>query len=378
MSDRPTEQFIHGGEAPSPLSDAASAPAATPPLTGVSPDDEIEPPIVRHDPFAYMRAAKWMNRTLSPQGRAARRLEAELEAFPVLEGREPNTADIDAMAKRVVDYMVPIFRREQLTDMAYEILDEKRQARIAARRKELQLASHDPTDTITAQSPSFDGSHGPYGKVDPYVVLASNPPRGEASVEVAQATSVDQPAASPTDVPPREGKPVVLPGGERVKSDEADSTTGYLMSPYEDLSHVAEAGREARRKAIRRGLDTWNYKETQNYARALAREQIGQGGDLDYQRYLPRDGISDFEQRRHFRDVANFNVGLFMQQAGVGLKETLEAAGAYAEDNSSNHRPGERHGLDPRTRRWIERGWRVGASKIFDPPSENDPGLPSP
>lgn len=90
------------------------------------------------------------------------------------------------------------------------------------------------------------------------------------------------------------------------------------------------------------------------------------GGDLDYQRYLPRDGISDFEQRPDFRDVANFNVGPFMQQANQGLEKTLTEAGKYAKGNSSNHMPGEDFGLDPRTRRWIERGWKAGESGVFN------------
>lgn len=38
--------------------------------------------------------------------------------------------------------------------------------------------------------------------------------------------------------------PVLLPTGERIR-DEA-SATGYLMSPVEDLSGVAQAGRQTR------------------------------------------------------------------------------------------------------------------------------------
>ena len=40
-----------------------------PPIAVVPTDGEIEPPIVRHDPFAHMRGAPWMNRKLSPSGR---------------------------------------------------------------------------------------------------------------------------------------------------------------------------------------------------------------------------------------------------------------------------------------------------------------------
>lgn len=53
-------------------------PASPPELT----DEEIEPPIVRHDPFAYMRTAPWMDRRLSPSGRGAILLRRDLDAFP--------------------------------------------------------------------------------------------------------------------------------------------------------------------------------------------------------------------------------------------------------------------------------------------------------
>jgi len=90
-----------------------------------------EPPIERHDPFAYMRNAPWMDRRLSPSGRAAYLLRRDLEAFPVIEGRDPNHADLDAIVKRTVDYIVPIIRREQATDMVYEELEKRRAARSA-------------------------------------------------------------------------------------------------------------------------------------------------------------------------------------------------------------------------------------------------------
>jgi hypothetical protein len=91
-----------------------------------------EPPIERHDPFAYMRNAPWMDRRLSASGRAAALLRRDLKAFPVIEGRDPNHADLDAIVKRTVDYIVPIIRREQATDFIYEELEKRREARIAA------------------------------------------------------------------------------------------------------------------------------------------------------------------------------------------------------------------------------------------------------
>jgi hypothetical protein len=89
-----------------------------------------EPPIERHDPFAYMRRAPWMNRKLSPSGRAAILLRRDLEAFPAIEGRDPNHADLDAIVKRTVDHIVPIIKREQATDMVYDELDKRRADRI--------------------------------------------------------------------------------------------------------------------------------------------------------------------------------------------------------------------------------------------------------
>jgi hypothetical protein len=81
-----------------------------------------------------MRNAPWMDRRLSPSGRAAYLLRRDLKAFPVIEGRDPNHADLDAIVKRTVDYIVPIIRRERATDFAYEELEKRREERIAKAR----------------------------------------------------------------------------------------------------------------------------------------------------------------------------------------------------------------------------------------------------
>ncbi len=122
----PSDATASNGTAP-----PAAPPAQEPPVE-VPPAEE--PPIERHDPFAYMRKAPWMDRRLSASGRAAALLRRDLKAFPVIEGRDPNHADLDAIVKRTVDYIVPIIKREQLTDYAYDVLEEKRQARIAKGR----------------------------------------------------------------------------------------------------------------------------------------------------------------------------------------------------------------------------------------------------
>ena len=110
------------------------APPAEEPPTEEPPAEQPpaeEPPIERHDPFAYMRGARWMDRRLSPSGRAAVLLRRDLEAFPVIEGRDLNHADLDAIVQRTVDYIVPIIKREQATDIVYEELEKRRDERIA-------------------------------------------------------------------------------------------------------------------------------------------------------------------------------------------------------------------------------------------------------
>ena len=128
-----------------------AAPPAEESPTPESPADE--PPIVRHDPFAYMRGAPWMDRRLSPSGRAAYLLRRELEAFPVIEGRDPNHADLDDIVKRTVDCIAPILKREQATDAAYDELERQRAARISEVQARAFLGSVD----ANRNSPSLMG-----------------------------------------------------------------------------------------------------------------------------------------------------------------------------------------------------------------------------
>jgi hypothetical protein len=78
-------------------------------------------------------------------------------------------------------------------------------------------------------------------------------------------------------------------------------------------------------------------------------------------------------QLPQFRDVSNFNVGLYMQQANFPLPAILKIAGNYAKENSSNYMPNEPYGLDPRTRKWIERGYEAGDSGTFTLAVPGDP-----
>jgi len=162
------------------------------------------------------------------------------------------------------------------------------------------------------------------------------------------------------------GKPVVLPNGEKVPSDEPDRPP-YLMSPVADLSVVAEAGRKVFMQIL--GRMPTSRSEAREYGRELVRRALAQGGQFDYQRERSPDGAPDYVQLRQFRDVSNFNVGLFMQQTGLfyDVDEVLKIAGDYAKEHSSNYMPNEPHGLDPRVKRWIERGFAAGKSGVFGP-----------
>jgi len=329
-----------------------------PPIAVVPTDGEIEPPIVRHDPFAHMRGAPWMNRKLSPSGRAAAFLRRELGAFPALEGRDPNGADLGGIVKRTVDTMVPIFKRERATDHAYDVLREKRQARIARRRAEAG-----PVDDLDANIVKVSG-----GDVEPTLAQLDPEARNERIRSGKWATPTDD-GDYLKSLEKYQGRKVRLPDGSLVP--DPYSPTGSLMSPVEDLGSVARAGRSAGIAASQQGIAVAMLtpeKLGQHYEQVseLFRSALAQGGEFDYQRKAAVGGKDGFVQLRQFRNVSNFNVGLFMQQAGVPLWLTLEIAGGYAKEKSSNYRPDKPYGLDPQTKEFIEQGHAAGKSGMFD------------
>ena len=93
---------------------------------------------------------------------------------------------------------------------------------------------------------------------------------------------------------------------------------------------------------------------------------LRQGGIFDYQR--KRNGLTGYKQLPQFRDIANVNVGLFAQQAGLTIDEVILAASKYAHAFSSNARLDRPNGLDPRTEQFIRIGFDVGQSGAFDKP----------
>jgi hypothetical protein len=137
-----------------------------------------------------------------------------------------------------------------------------------------------------------------------------------------------------------------------------------LMSPTADLGPVAAAGRRIGETY----RDFLNAQEGAGgaiiYLYSSLAAYVGQGGIFDYQR--AGSYLTGFTQLPQFRNVSNFNVGLFCQQAGMTLDETLNLAGLYARLFSNNARPGSSYGLDDRTQAYIMLGYQTGASGVFD------------
>jgi hypothetical protein len=100
---------------------------------------------------------------------------------------------------------------------------------------------------------------------------------------------------------------------------------------------------------------------------------VGHGGTFDYQRSgnqflgLLTHGAT-FTQLPQFRSVSDVNVGLFCEQAGLTLDETLSIAGRYARLFSSNSKPDQPNSLDPTTAQFIITGYNLGQSGVFGSP----------
>ncbi|MBI3705571.1 MAG: hypothetical protein HY244_17385, partial [Rhizobiales bacterium] len=174
---------------------------------------------------------------------------------------------------------------------------------------------------------------------------------GESSERPSSAAPGNRASSTPTDV--------VLPDSSKIP--DPNSPTGYLQSPTSDLSAVARAGRET--GAIFRTLQE-NPETTGGSLGFLGysmRRDLSQGGTFDYQ----RDGSTHLSDYEH---VSSFNVGLYSQQAGFSLDDTLHIAGAYAKYFSNNPEPRDSYGLTDEQRRFMELGYRAGQRGGFGSP----------
>jgi hypothetical protein len=163
------------------------------------------------------------------------------------------------------------------------------------------------------------------------------------------------------------GVPVKLPNGKTVP-DKYNRTTRVLMSPTADLRDVAAAGRETKQEVAITTAVMGPVAARVARDVALGR-YVATGGQFDYQRLGPQTDVltGGFQQFPNFRDVSNFNVGLFAQQAGMTLEDTLATAGDWAKYFSSNYNPDRPNGLEIETSDLIKLGYKAGENGEFGP-----------
>ena len=287
-------------------------------------DGKSDPAFERHSLGRLFLGEGLRTANLGPDGEEARTARQQLDwllgAFEPVEGKPPTMADI----RRLVGDVLP--RAEGDPNIVRTSGGEP-------------IEANGSTEIVPLQEPVEAGQG----------TAPSTKPAGLESQAATVTTATDL------------GKRVVLPNGKNVPSFE-DPKTAFLMSPVEDLSGVAAAGWETGRD-----IRVSPFEIIDNAYKLIGRD-LAQGGRFDYQRRQNPDDVSGYTQLRQFRDVSNFNVGLYMQQAGIPLVATLMVAGQYAKKHSSNYMPDEPYGLDPRVKRWIERGYEAGETGGFKRP----------
>jgi hypothetical protein len=228
----------------------------------------------------------------------------------------------------------------------------------------LLLADAGPADAAApGVQPAFDGPQPASDRtVDPNIVrVAGGEPAVNDEVQIAQQQGTPQPKLGKDPSP---GVVVVLPDGSTIP--DPGSPTGQVMSPVADLQTVAAKGREAGATFREMRKNPMTRAGASAYMLATLGLNVGQGGTFDHQR--SGNMLTGYTQFYHFRPIANVNVGVFAQQAGLTLEETLDIAGLYARNFSRNSDPSKPHGLDPKTLHYITVGYKIGQSGVFDPP----------
>jgi hypothetical protein len=176
----------------------------------------------------------------------------------------------------------------------------------------------------------------------------------------AQTPQAQRPGTS-LQKDPSPGEAVALPDGSTVPDPK--SPTGKLMAPMADLSAVAAAGRQvgstyrAMLSSPEGAAGAFPYLGTQLLL------NVAHWGKFDYQRR--GNMITGGIHLPQFAHVSNFNVGLFGQQAGLTLDETLRIAGTYACLRSDNADPSMPHCLNAEQFEYITGGYKAGQSGMF-------------
>ncbi|MBI2737686.1 MAG: hypothetical protein HYX38_14235 [Rhodospirillales bacterium] len=216
-------------------------------------------------------------------------------------------------------------------------------------------------NAVLADWPASDGLRSASGQTaDPNIVHVGN---GD-SITPTGNVQIGQPPEKPQSKlkkDPSPGVVVVLPDKSTIPDPQ--SPTGQLMAPTADLSEVAAAGRRAKEMLDELSVFPPAYLA---YLAGTLGWNVGQGGTFDYQRVGNR--ITGYTHRQQFVKVSNLNVGLFAQQAGLTLEQTLIIAGEFARLRSSNADEKEPYGLNSTQREFITRGYKIGASGMFDQP----------
>jgi hypothetical protein len=178
----------------------------------------------------------------------------------------------------------------------------------------------------------------------------------------AQMMKLAEPPAEPGSF--SHGHPVLLPNGKGLRDMNPHWNSKYLMSPTSDLRPVANEGRAVGLNFQRMMANPILSDQAYTLLLQSIDMNVGQGGKFDYQRSGHR--MSGFTQLPQFRNVSNFNVGLFMQQTGLfSLDETLRVAGTFAKLFSSNSRSDTPYHLDERTEKWIRLGYSAGETRLY-------------
>ena len=149
------------------------------------------------------------------------------------------------------------------------------------------------------------------------------------------------------------GDIVKLPDGSLIEDpfDDRRNYSGYVMAPANNLKEVAQAGREDGDQYRAQVADPSTASDAEAFKAAALFASVGTGGKFDTQREgnqpLGVLGLTKFVQHRQFLPIANINVGLYGQQFGLTLEETLTLAGLWARIRSSNY--DFQHALWPKT-----------------------------
>lgn len=211
--------------------------------------------------------------------------------------------------------------------------------------------------TALSRWPASDGVQSASDRTtDPNIVRVAggDPTMPDDEVQIAQEQGMKQ---SKLRKDPSPGVAVVLPDKSTIPDPQ--SPTGQLMAPTADLSEVAAAGRQAKETLDKLSVFPPAYLA---YLAGTLGSNVGQAGRFDYQRQ--GNIVTGYTHLQQFVKVSNLNVGLFAQQAGLTLDQTLIIAGEFARLRSSN---GE-DGLNRTQREFITLGYKIGASGMFDRP----------